>query len=75
MERGSFVGTRERALETLNAALAGDTACQKAIFEEPLKSQLRVVLEENDDWQTALHERLADLDVNGGNHRSKRARR
>ena len=46
MERGSFVGTRERAIETLQAALSGDTACQKAVFEPPLSSQLRVVLAE-----------------------------
>ena len=74
VERGSFVGTRERAIETLQAALAGETACQKAIFEEPLVSQLRVVLAENDEWQVALHQRLADADVSGQN-RAKRARR
>ena len=75
MERGSFVGTRERAIETLQAALSGDTACQKAVFEPPLSSQLRVVLAENDEWQVALHQRLADADANGNNSRSKRARR
>ena len=75
VERGSFVGTRERAIETLQAALAGETACQKAIFEEPLVSQLQVVLGENDEWQVALHQRLADADVDGNNSRSKRARR
>ena len=74
VDRGSFVATRERALETLQQALAGDAQCQKAVFEPPLRAQLRVVLEENDDWQVALHQRLADLDVNGQN-RAKRARR
>ena len=74
VDASSFVATRERALETLQQALSGDAQCQKAVFEPPLRAQLRVVLQENDDWQVALHQRLADLDVNRNNSRSKRAR-
>jgi hypothetical protein len=75
VERGSFVDTRVRAMDSLKAALAGDTACQKAVFEEPLKSQLRTILEENGHWQTAMYDKLTDLDGNENNRSSKRARR
>ena len=75
MERGSFVDTRVRAMDCLKAALTGDTACQKAVFEEPLQSQLRTVLEENGHWQTTMYDTLTDLDANENNRSSKRARR
>ena len=62
-------------MDSLKAALAGDTDCQKAVFEEPLQSQLRTILEENGDWQTTLYDRLTDLDAGNENNRRKRVRR
>ena len=62
-------------MEGLKSALAGDIACQKAVFEEPLKSQLRTILAENCEWQTALYDKLADMDANENTPSSKRSRR
>ncbi|HIE83200.1 MAG TPA: hypothetical protein EYQ00_04805 [Dehalococcoidia bacterium] len=59
-------------MDSLKAALAGDTACQKAVFEEPLKSQLRTILEENGHWQTTMYDKLTDMDANENNRSSSK---
>ena len=75
MDRGSFVDTRSRALDSLKSALAGNAASQAAILEEPLQSQLKAIVEESEEWQAVMFERLVDLDAKDDFVRSKRARR
>ena len=54
---------------------SGNAASQAAILEEPLRSQLKAIVDESEEWQAVMFERLVDLDGKDEYVRSKRARR
>ena len=72
VERGSFFETRVAVVESLKKAVGGDPEAQLAIFQDPLRSQAALVLEENTVWQASMLERL---DFTENNCRAKRPRR
>ena len=72
VERGSFLDTRLAVVESLKKAVGGDPEAQLAIFQDPLRSQAALVLEENTVWQASMLERL---DFTENNCRAKRPRR
>jgi hypothetical protein len=75
VEQGSFLDTRLATMDMLKAAVSGDPGARQAIFEEPLRSQLSTMLEENSVWQMAMFDKLKrHNDFNENNH-MKRSRR
>ena len=59
-------------MESLKKAFGGDPEAQLAIFQDPLRSQAALVLEEDTVWQASMLERL---DFTENNCRAKRPRR
>ena len=62
-------------MNALKAAIGGDADARLAIFEEPLRSQIATVLDENTTWQMSMFDKLTDKADQNENNRSKRARR